>query len=292
MLRKRDSVYKRFAPAAVPPDSSLPAYWFIFQRGQLLIVPDEDNGSVALPLGVTVAEWEIKPLLQQYLGVWNDFPCYAVQADVAALAPVGMEFRSLYILHGLMAEDLFYLAGRANQLMFWDETHRYCSRCGQKMVQAPASGPVEYVKRCPSCDFTSYPRISPAVITAILRGKQILLAHARHFAPGRFSLIAGFVEPGETLEDAVEREIREEVGLAVTNIRYMGSQQWPFPHSLMIGYVADYADGEITVDGDEITEAGWFDADNLPDIPGEISIARKIIDWYTDEYGKAKESGQ
>ncbi len=137
---------------------------------------------------------------------------------------------------------------------------------------------------CPSCGISYYPRLAPAVITAILKGNQVLLARARHFPETMFGLVSGYVEPGETLEDGVKREIREEVGVEVRNLRYFGSQQWPFPHSLMIGFLADYESGDITVDGEEIVEADWFDADHLPHIPPRVSIARKMLDWFKDEY--------
>lgn len=125
------------------------------------------------------------------------------------------------------------------------------------------------------------------MITAILKDGQVLLARARHFPGNMYGLIAGFVEPGETLEDCVKREIGEEVGLTVRNIRYFGSQQWPFPHSLMVGFLADYESGDIAVDGAEIVAADWFDADHLPEIPPPVSIARKILDWYVKEYANS-----
>ncbi len=139
-------------------------------------------------------------------------------------------------------------------------------------------------KACPYCQLTIYPRISPAVIVAVIKEQQILLAHAPRFPQGFYSVIAGFVEPGETFEDCVHREVREEVGIEAADIRYFGNQPWPFPDSLMVGFTARYAGGEITVDHDEILEAGWFCADKLPEIPGKVSIARKLIDWFVENY--------
>jgi len=183
-------------------------------------------------------------------------------------------------LYDFLGEGLFHLAGRAVQLVAWVGTNRYCGTCGGRTV--PSSS--EFAMLCPSCRTASYPRLAPAVITAVLKDEQILLAHPHHFPAGRYGLVSGFVEPGETLEDCVKREIREEVGIEVANIRYFGSQQWPFPHSLMIGFLADYAGGEIAVDGEEIAAADWFDARHMPDIPPPASIARKIIDWFVEEY--------
>jgi len=158
----------------------------------------------------------------------------------------------------------------------WDQNRRFCGKCG-----GPTEDKVdERAKYCARCDLINYPRLSPAVIVAILKGDQILLARNKRFRMSMYSVLAGFVEPGETLEACVEREVHEEVGIAVKNIRYFGSQPWPFPNSLMIGFVAEYAGGQITIDDREIAEAGWFSRSNLPQIPSSISIARRLIDWF------------
>ncbi len=168
------------------------------------------------------------------------------------------------------------IAGRANQLLYWHQTHQYCGRCGH-VTQDKTD---ERAKRCPQCKQINYPRLSPAVIVAILKDNQILLARNRRFKLPFYSVLAGFVEPGESLEECVKREIKEEVGITVKNIRYFGSQPWPFPDSLMIAFVAEYAAGEIVVDRLEIMDAGWFSKENLPNIPPSISIARQLIDWF------------
>lgn len=141
----------------------------------------------------------------------------------------------------------------------------------------------ERAKVCPSCGFVNYPRISPAMIVAVTRGREILLAKGSRFQGGFYSVLAGFVEPGETFEECVEREIKEEVGLKVKNINYFGSQPWPFPDSLMVGFTAEYAGGDITIDNKEILDAGWYTAEGLPLIPGNGSIARRLIDWYVQK---------
>jgi NAD+ diphosphatase len=173
-------------------------------------------------------------------------------------------------------EDIFLLGGKSIQIVSWDQTTQYCGRCGTKTV--PLEG--ERANKCPSCGLINYPCISPAAITAVIKGNKILLTHNAAFRGNIHSLIAGFVEPGETIEECVHREIFEEVGLKVGNLKYFGSQPWPFPNSLMIGFTAEYESGEILVDGQEITEAGWYDASCLPELPGKMSIARKIIDWF------------
>jgi NAD+ diphosphatase len=141
----------------------------------------------------------------------------------------------------------------------------------------------ERAKECPKCGLLHFPRLAPAIIVLVERGNELLLARSRHFMPGMYSVLAGFVEPGESLEEAVVREVREEVGISVKDIKYFGSQPWPFPHSLMVGFTATYGCGEITIDDTEIEDAGWFTADKLPRIPGKISIARKLIDWFVEK---------
>jgi NAD+ diphosphatase len=165
------------------------------------------------------------------------------------------------------------------QIVEWDRTHRFCSRCGEpteRMVN-------ERARRCARCGLLAFPRLSPAVIVRVLRDDQILLGHNRAFPPGLYSVLAGFVEPGETLEETVEREIFEEVGIEVTDLRYFASQPWPYPNSLMLGFTARHAGGEIRVDQQELADARWFSRDNLPELPGKLSIARRLIDdWLGD----------
>ncbi len=150
----------------------------------------------------------------------------------------------------------------------------------------PKTSRMNEPKSARQCNLTNYPRVSPAIIVAIIRDNQILLARNRRFKGGFFSVLAGFAEPGESLEECVAREVNEEVGIAVKNIRYFGSQPWPFPNSLMVGFIADYAGGRINVDKTEIIEAAWFSAQNLPPIPPKISIARQLIDWFVETSGK------
>ena len=142
-------------------------------------------------------------------------------------------------------------------------------------------------KECCRCGHLVFPRISPAVIVLIERGDEVLLARAARFADGFYSVLAGFVEPGESLEEAVSREVEEESGITVKDIRYFGSQPWPFPDSLMIGFTARYAAGELRIDGKEILEGQWFSVDDLPRIPGKISIARRLIDWFIEKHGRS-----
>jgi len=185
------------------------------------------------------------------------------------------DFVDLFQLWGRVDETRWRLAGRAVQLVEWGRTHRYCGRCGTPTE--PATG--ERARRCPACGLLAFPRLAPAVIVLVERSDgRALLARNVNFPGTMFSCLAGFVEPGETLEDAVRREVAEEVGVELGAVRYWGSQPWPFPHSLMIGFVAEWASGEIVCQADEIAEARWFTPDELPDIPPGISIARRLID--------------
>lgn len=184
------------------------------------------------------------------------------------------ELIGLRSLFDLVSPEALAQAARARQLVHWRLTHRFCGACGSPLTRHPS----ERAMACPVCGHTVYPRINPVVITLVKRGDQILLAHKAGGVLPFWSLVAGFVETHETLEAAVVREIAEEVGVRVKNIRYASSQPWPFPNNLMLGFTAEYADGEITPDGEEISEAGWFDRNHLPPLPSRFSIARRLID--------------
>jgi NAD+ diphosphatase len=202
--------------------------------------------------------------------------------DGAALETTDGAFLDLRSLWGCVDEETWVVAGRGLQIVDWDRTHRYCGRCGA--ATEPSSG--ERSRRCPVCGLTAYPRLAPAVIVLVERADgRVLLARNAHFPGPMWSTLAGFVEPGEKLEEAVRREVREEVGVELEGITYFGSQPWPFPHSLMIGFTARWASGAIVVDEDEIAEAGWFAADDLPQIPTPISIARQLIDAWRARMG-------
>ena len=189
------------------------------------------------------------------------------------------KLQSLRKLHYVLSDDLFAIAARAVQIMAWHSTHQFCGRCATPTIQLPT----ERAKRCPNCELRQYPRLSPAVIMLIYKEEQLLLARAPRFRNGMYSVLAGFVEPGESLEETVARETREEVGIEIKNIRYFGSQPWPFPNSLMLGFTAEYAGGEIVPEPGEIEDAAWFDKTSLPPVPGELSIARKLIDWFVNQ---------
>ena len=272
-----------FISGIEPPAENLePAWWFAFHDDKLLVHPKAS--SLSIPCLVDFEESGLTTVGQHYLGQIADRHCYAVELAEDIAPPPGMDLLGLRQVYGVVDEDLFVLAGRALQIVEWDRTNQYCSRCGSRM----RTSPTERAKECPQCGLLAFPRLSPAIIVLVEREAEILLARSYHFPPGRYSVIAGFVEPGETLEEAVVREIREEVGLAIKDIRYFGSQPWPFPHSLMIGFTSSYAGGEISLDDAEIEDAGWYRANSLPDIPDKISISRKLIDWFLAKHGVLK----
>ena len=188
--------------------------------------------------------------------------------------PEGFRLEGLRVAYHSLAFSDFRSAGTARQKVEWYRTHRFCSRCGA--VTEPADG--AEAMRCPACGQMHFARVAPAVIVLVQRGREALLGRSPHFKSGVYSTLAGFVEPGESLEECVHREIEEEVGVSVTNLRYFGSQPHPFPNSLMVGFVADWAGGEIEIDPLEIEDARWFDVDELPELPHPMSIARALIE--------------
>lgn len=269
----RKSIYKRYIPdVTAEQENNGYNYWFVFNQGKLLIT---ENSAINIPHAKNVEDLDIFPIRTQYLGTLDGHPCYSVEVDQKMNNLESMDFRELRSIYDVLDEDIFLLAGKAFQIVNWDQNHQHCGICGAQTEVLEG----ENAKICRECGFTSYPRISPAIITAVIKDDKILMAHGRNFPEKLYSIIAGFVEPGETLEECVKREVMEEVGIKVKNIRYFGSQPWPFPHSLMIGFISDYESGKINVDNHEITNAKWFDIDNLPDLPSKISISRDIIDW-------------
>lgn len=207
-----------------------------------------------------------------FVGTVSGRHCWAVEGPSGRL-------KNLMALHGEVDEPVWLAAGRAVQLVDWDRSHRFCGRCGTPTEMSDS----ERSRKCPRCGLAAFPRLAPAIITLVLHpdGRGLLARNARWPTP-MYSTLAGFVEPGETIEGAVRREVAEEVGIEVGAMRYFGSQPWPFPHSLMIGFHAGYESGEITVDGEEISAAGWYRPSDLPPIPGPISIARRLIDAWVD----------
>ncbi len=251
------------------PDAETP-FWFAFQ-GDLLLVLEEE---VRVPQALSPGELGIETTFHQPVGYLGGSPAWALEVPEGVEAPEGTAFRDLRAIFAAVDEEFFAVAGRAKQIVGWHATHRFCGRCGG--VTEPVEG--EPAMRCTRCGMMHYPRVSPAVIVRVLREDEILLARSPGFPKGMRSVLAGFVEPGESIEETVHREVREEVGLEVENLKYFGSQPWPFPNSLMIGLTADYAGGELTPEPGEIEAADWYRAEELPELPPRVSIARRMID--------------
>jgi NAD+ diphosphatase len=248
---------------AINIDSSLPPLRLLFRNNELCVTDDGTR--------VTESEAHEDDLV---IGAIRDQLVLASCAEAGASAPSGHRFAGLRSLFGVLPDHLVAVAGRAFQVVDWNRTHRFCGVCATPTDRAQN----ERARRCPACSHTVYPRISPAMMCLVTRGDQILLARNVNFPAGRYSALAGFLEAGESIEDAVHREVREEVGIEVGQPKYFASQSWPFPNSLMIAYTAEYASGELTPNGHEIAEADWFDHTKLPQLPPRISIARALID--------------
>jgi NAD+ diphosphatase len=214
------------------------------------------------------------------LGELDGEPCFARALAEGEAPPAATEIVSLRHLFGALPDVDFAIAGRALGLTAWDRDHRHCGRCGA----ATERSTTERLRTCTSCGHGAYPRLSPAIIVLVERDGRALLARNARFPLPFHSTLAGFVEVGETLEHAVAREVAEEVGITVGDIRYFGSQPWPFTGSLMIGFVARWTGGELTPDGTEIAEAGWYLPDALPLVAPKLSIARELIDDFVHRH--------
>jgi NAD+ diphosphatase len=274
-------------------DAPSGGHWFVFRGEQLLVEmgppdprPSDDPRVRQRP------SWARLPLQKNhnwlgqaalrtlYLGRLQGEDCWAAELPREAPAPAeGYSWEGLRALFSVLDDAHFALAGRALQLVDWDRTHQFCGRCG-----TPTEAKREERSRvCPKCRLSAYPRVAPATMMLVRRGDELLLGRSPHFPPGMYSALAGFVEPGESLEQCVAREVAEEVGVQVRNIRYFASQSWPFPHSLMIAFVCDWESGEIRPQEAEIEAANWFKVLQLPKLPSRISIARRLIDAVSGE---------
>ncbi|MFZ5723022.1 MAG: NAD(+) diphosphatase [Pseudomonadota bacterium] len=281
-------VFTRFSPAIVPPAGlSGEHYWIGIVENRVLLL--EDDFAAPLPLLRSFRLTGLDPAGERhYLGMLDGRHVFAVPLAADVSPPPGMFLADLRQL--LVARDpvLFALAGRARQVLDWAADHRYCSRCGKET----APHPTDRAMVCTACGYTQYPRLAPCVIVLVTRGREVLLARSPRFPPGMFSTLAGFIEAGESVEEALVREIREEVAVRIARPRYLGSQSWPFPHSLMLGFHAEWDGGEIVADGEEIVEAQWFDIDALPLIPPQGSISRQLIDAYVARRKTGEDDGR
>ncbi|HEV3010844.1 MAG TPA: NAD(+) diphosphatase [Burkholderiales bacterium] len=266
-------------------------HWFAFCGDKLLVElgpldrPSDDPRFRARPAWARLAlrknhnNLYSEAVRTLYLGRLGGVDRWAAELAADAPAPAGTSWEGLRPLFSVLDDDHFALAGRALQLLQWDRDHQFCGRCG-----APTEAKrEERVRVCRACKLSAYPRVAPAVMALVHRGKQILLARSPHFPAGMYSALAGFVEPGESLEQCLARAVAEEVGVRIGRARYFASQPWPFPHSLMIAFIAEWASGEIKPQDGEIEAANWFEVLQLPKLPSKISIARRLIDAVVSE---------
>lgn len=252
--------------------------WFIFCKGDLMLEHRPD-GTYGIPLSEE-APVEVKP--------WTTIHTITPFADGTAVRTFAIdspivghpryEMCGLRASYAKLSSDLYQKAGKCQEILYWDQNTKYCGVCG-----APMKLHTEISKRCTECGKEVWPQLATAIIVLIHRGEEVLLVHARNFRGDFYGLVAGFVETGESLEEAVVREVREETSLEISNLRYFGSQPWPYPCGLMVGFHADYVSGDIHLQRSELSAGGWFRKDNLPHIPEKLSIARRLIDSWLEE---------
>jgi NAD+ diphosphatase len=275
---------EEFTPLWSTPAGELPAgLWFVFRDRELLVRAGPGGPELlpALPGGgapVPVEE-------ARCIGLVGRRPCWAAEASAGEL-PAGVSREPVRKLFDRLDDGMLALAGRAAQVLEFDRTHRYCGACAAP-TRLDDGG---RARRCPRCDAVFYPRLAPAMMVLVTRqgpaGRELLLARGNRFSTPIYSALAGFVEPSESLEECVRREVREEVGVEVRALRYFGSQSWPFPHSLMVAFLAEHAGGEIRCEPSELVDAQWFPPDRLPMLPHRLSVARKLIDFAVSEASK------
>ena len=278
----RESLAGRFVPAQnndQPEDRR--GTWLLVQENTLLVQRDGGPCEWRLPQAPLPEEFDraLDPVV--YLGTYRGDPCWAAGVPSGIQIPVGFQWESLLPARTRLTDDALSLGGLALQAIHWELTSQHCPRCGARTWRMRG----ESGKRCPQCAYEHYPHLHPAVIILVRDGDRVLLTRKSFWPKGRYGLIAGFVDVGESLEGAAEREVREEVGVEIRDFRYAGSQYWPFPSQLMIGFIAQYSGGEITVNRHELEDARWFSIHDLPDLPPRLSIARFLLDRYASPIG-------
>ncbi len=271
-----------FEPSIAEPEdlNHDESWYFLLLDDQLACVSER---GIPRPITGDELRWlDIEIVSRHYLGRFRHRDCFA--AEARGRLPEGYSVAGLRAWLGRVEAPVFYLAGRAQQIVEWHNSHKFCGRCAGAMEDHPQ----DRAKVCPACGLVNYPRLSPSIIVLVTRGDEMLLARNANWPTGMYSTLAGFVEPGESIEQTVHREVEEEVGLRVRNLRYLGSQSWPFPNSLMLGFHAEYADGEILCQEGEIADARWFRYDELPNVPPGTAISRWLIDAFIHQVQSEK----
>ena len=265
----RAMTFTRAYPPSLPAPG--PALWLPFSNDKPWV--QTQGEAIALLHGRTDAPPAPLTAAPLFLGTLDGVPCLAGEVSGQGALPPGVEAVGLRALFGRLPDDQSALAGYASQMLHWRRTSLFCPVCGH----ATEAGGDGWARRCPQCGHTRYPHVSPAVLALVHDDDKLLLVHKPEWT-AMHSIIAGFVEPGESLEECVRREVAEEAGIEVTDIAYQGSQPWPFPHQLMVGFTARYVGGELKIDAAELDGAAWFTRDTLPDLPSSISLSRHLID--------------
>lgn len=255
-------------------------YWFVFCKGDLLLEKTSD-GRYTIPYQeeapTPLKEWTNVHTITPFGD--DDVRTYTIDGPVTDNPRY--EMCGLRATYNKLPHELYQIAGKCQEILYWDANTRFCGVCG-----GPMKMHTEISKRCTHCGKEIWPLLATAIIVLIRREDKVLLVHARNFRGKFFGLVAGFVETGETLEEAVVREVHEEVGIKIKNIRYFASQPWPYPCGLMVGFTADYVSGDLHLQRSELDDAGWFDRDHLPPVPDKMSIARQLIDSWLEESSK------
>ena len=249
-------------------------YWFMFCQGDILLTDSHEIPEGDVP-PVPLEAWHT----QHRLPRMNGRECRAVRLDAPVVQP-GLCMMGLREAFDRLPEAFYNMAGKAAEILYWDANTRFCGVCG-----APMKRHTDISKRCTNCGKEVWPQLAVAIIVAVTRneGREILLVQSRNFKGDYYGLVAGFVETGETLEDCVRREVKEETGISVCNIRYVDSQPWPYPSGLMVGFTSEYAGGELSLQRSELRKGDWFAAEHLPPIPGKVSLARRLIDHWLEK---------
>ncbi len=253
-------------------------FWFVFHRQSLLLIKEKEEYSVPLsdtpptkvPIGSTVHEIG-------KIGV-HTAKTYFIHSPIVEYEGFFTEMVDLRASYEKLTKEEYLMAGKASQILNWDRNSKYCPHCGVPTVQISPIG-----KQCLQCRQEWYPHLAPATIVLVQKEDSILLVRSRNFKRNYMGLVAGFLEPGESLEECVQREVMEETGIHIKDIRYFGSQSWPYPSGVMIGYTAVYDGGELKLQREELETGGFYTRDNLPDIPQKLSIARQLIDAWLEK---------
>lgn len=255
-------------------------FWFLFKEDKLMVIREE--GKVEIPRWKDIDKLNISIYNIQSMGSYYKHNCKCGEL-VEDVNRGSFQFLDLHEFSNLVDNELYLLASKAKLLLNWLKLNKHCGVCGAKMHRKDSK--FERAMVCSNCNNTTWPRTSPAIIVAVTKGDKLLLAHNRNFPKGRYSVLAGFLEYGETFEACVKREVFEEVGIKIKNIKYFGSQPWPFPNSMMVGFTAEYLEGEINVDGIEILHADWFTKEEVEKMHYKsISIGSKLIEWFLDNH--------